>query len=152
MAESAARPAEMKSMPPGEHSEYPRVADYAEALQHPGRCFSDPELKASVAEPDARGDPRPRTGGQAAVFKLERPGKAVAVKVFKRYQASREQRYRLISDYLRGITIRYLVHFEYLEQGIRVAGDWFPILRMDWVAGLTLTAWVQQRMQHKDVQ
>ena len=34
--------------------------------------------------------------------------------------------------------------FSYLEQGIRVAGQWYPVLKMQWVEGLTLNQFVGQ--------
>ncbi len=32
--------------------------------------------------------------------------------------------------------------FDFLEQGIRVHGQWFPVLKMQWVEGLTLNQFV----------
>ena len=43
-----------------------------------------------------------------------------------------------------------MVDFTYLEQGIRVAGKWRPVLKMDWVQGLTLNQFVGQYADDPD--
>src|SRR4051794_21724591 len=96
-------------------TEYPSVADYVEALQHPRSCFRDADLKASSAEPNSRGDPWGRTGANGAVFKLTREGRAVAVKVFFYSNDERAQRYQLLSDFLGSARSRHLVGFRYFK-------------------------------------
>src|SRR5689334_8495780 len=99
---------------------YPSVQEYCDALQNPRHCFRTPDLQQSVPEADARRMPMPRTGGVAAVFKLERGGVACALKVFKFGLPRREQRYKAISDYLNTFSCRHLVEFAYEDEGIRV--------------------------------
>ena len=41
----------------------------------------------------------------------------------------------------------FTVEFQYLEQGIRVRGEWFPVLKMGWVEGLTLNEFVEEHLQ-----
>src|SRR5204863_36492 len=38
----------------------------------------------------------------------------------------------------------FMVDFAYLEQGIRVRGAWYPVLKMQWVEGFTLNEFVKQ--------
>jgi predicted Ser/Thr protein kinase len=137
------------SLPPAD-SDYPRIFEYAEALQHPGHCFRDPELKACTTENDARGDPLPRTGGNAAVFKLINGTNAIAVKVFKQGHDERERRYRILSEYLSVLRLKHLVGFRYQQEGIRVNRRWYPILIMDWVEGPRLTEHVSERVRQRD--
>lgn len=40
----------------------------------------------------------------------------------------------------------FLVAFEYLDQGIRVHGQWYPVLKMDWVEGFMLNHFVEQHL------
>ncbi len=40
----------------------------------------------------------------------------------------------------------FSVDFSYLDQGIRVAGQWYPVLKMQWVEGLTLNQFVKQSL------
>ncbi|MFO0929801.1 MAG: hypothetical protein U0736_22715 [Gemmataceae bacterium] len=130
--------------------EYPRVFEYVEALQHPDRCFRDPALRAAAPDTDGRGDPLPRTGGHAAVFKLVRGPTATAVKVFKNPRADRQARYKAVSEHLARQPSPYLVGFRYDPQGVRVAGRWYPLLAMDWVDGVPLMRWVGERVGRRD--
>ncbi len=43
-----------------------------------------------------------------------------------------------------------MVDFTYLEQGVRVAGKWRPVLKMDWVQGLTLNQFVGEHADDPD--
>lgn len=130
--------------------EYPRVYEYVEALQHPRRCFRDADLQAATPDTDGRGDPLPRTGGHAAVFKLMRGAAATAVKVFKNPHAGRQARYQALSDHLARQPTRCLVGFRYDPQGVRVAGRWYPLLAMDWVEGMPLMRWVGAAVHRRD--
>ena len=47
-----------------------------------------------------------------------------------------------ISRHLSQAKLPFMVDFTYLEQGIRVAGRWYPVLKMQWVEGLTLNQFV----------
>jgi serine/threonine protein kinase len=40
--------------------------------------------------------------------------------------------------------LSFTVDFHFLEEGIRVGGQWFPVLKMQWVEGLTLNEFVRQ--------
>src|SRR5947208_8068587 len=143
-------------MPPA--IEYPSVSDYVDALQHPRKCFRLPELQAGAPELDARRLPCPQTGGAAAVFKLDVAGASFALKVFKFELPHRQQRYQAISDHLRQVASRYLVGFTYVPDGIRVPrgaetfgqARWFPILRMPWVSGVLLKAWLEEQVTRRD--
>jgi serine/threonine protein kinase len=137
-------------MPAVGNSVYPQPGDYAEALQHPNKCFRDPELLKCLPERLNGSYLRTWTGGNAVVFKLDRAGKSFAVKAFKHRDDQREQRYQFISDYLRRLKSRHLIDFQYEFEGFRVTGKWYPLLRMDWVPGQTLYDWVKDRIQQRD--
>src|SRR5439155_2263316 len=54
------------------------------------------------------------------------------------------ERYQEISRHLSRVKLPFTVDFSYLEEGIRVAGRWYPVLKMQWVEGLTLNQFVAQ--------
>jgi hypothetical protein len=45
----------------------------------------------------------------------------------------------------------FTVDFTYLEQGIRVGGQWYPVLKMRWVEGLMLNQFVAKHADHPDL-
>src|SRR5262249_3772596 len=71
-------------------------------------------------------------------------GKKWAVKCFTRQVAGLRERYAAISAYLRQANLPFMVDFSYLEQGIQVKGQWYPILKMDWVDGFALNQFIKQ--------
>ena len=85
-------------------------------------------------------------GDSACVFKLATSEGDVAVRCFTRQLTGLQARYASLADYLRGGGSDSLVGFEYIEQGIRVEGDWFPIVRMDWAEGSRLDGFVAEHI------
>lgn len=129
-------------------AQWPNSLDFAEAVQDPAHCFADPDLRAAIPAVDAFGLPRPCTGSFADVYQLLAVDgtKSWAVKCFTRSVAKLKERYREISRYLEQGRFRLTVEFKYLERGIRIRGDWYPVLKMEWVEGLTLRQFVQENL------
>src|SRR5207244_12354749 len=113
---------------------WPLSQDYNESIQDPRTGFSDPELRQGEAVCNALGIPMPRSGNFADVYEVRCPnGARWAVKCFTREVAGLRERYSEISRHLQQAKLPFTVDFSYLEQGIRVRGQWYPILKMQWV-------------------
>jgi HEAT repeats len=118
---------------------WPHPPDYNEAVQNPRHCFADPELQQGWPALNPLGLPWPRSGNSADVYKIITPeGQAWAVKCFTREVRGLRERYQAISAYLRKQPLPFMVDFRYQEPGIKVNGQWFPVLKMRWVDGLML--------------
>ncbi len=124
----------------------PQPTDYNEAVQNPQHCFRDPDLRAGQVVTTPLGLPRPYAGNFADVYHVTSPGGNWAVKCFTRSVEGLRQRYQAISAHLREVSLPFLVDFSYLEEGIRVRGDWVPALKMRWIEGLTLNEFVKQQL------
>jgi hypothetical protein len=119
---------------------WPLSQDYNEAIQCPADNFDDPDLKRGEPTTNAFGLPLPCSGNFADVYQVRGPnGSRWAVKCFTRETPGLRERYDAISRHLRQAKLPFTVDFTYLERGIRVAGRWFPVLKMQWVEGLTLS-------------
>jgi hypothetical protein len=126
---------------------WPLSQDYNEAIQSPETSFSDPELKKGEAVCNALGIPMPRSGNFADVYEVRCPnGTRWAVKCFTREVADLRERYKEISRALQDAKLPFTVEFTSLQEGMRVHGRWFPILKMQWVEGLTLNEFVKQNL------
>jgi WD40 repeat protein len=122
---------------------WPLSQDYNEAVQTPARNFADADLRRGTVATNALGLPMPYSGNFADVYEVRCPdGQRWAVKCFTREVPGLHQRYDAISNHLRQARLPFTVDFSYLGQGIRVAGRWFPVLKMQWVEGLTLNQFV----------
>ncbi|HEV3261375.1 MAG TPA: hypothetical protein VG013_31270 [Gemmataceae bacterium] len=125
---------------------WPLSQDYNEAIQDPGFAFSDPEMRQGVPATNALGLPMPRSGNFADVYELRCPKHKWAVKCFTREVPGLRDRYREISAYLRRLNLPFMVDFNYLDEGIRIRGKWYPVLKMHWIEGFTLNEFVRDAL------
>src|SRR5262249_27135870 len=125
---------------------WPLSQDYNEAIQSPAQCFADPELKQGEAVTNALGLPQTCSGNFADVYAVAGEGRKWAVKCFTRQVAGLQDRYAHISAYLQQANLPFMVEFKFLAQGIRVRGEWYPILKMEWVEGFALNAFIRENI------
>lgn len=126
---------------------WPSGQDYREAIQSPTSAFLDNDLRNCAVECDKLGLPRPRSGGFATVYKVI-GHKIWAVRCFNRELKDQQERYMAISGCLQALKLPYIVDFAFLEEGIRVKGRWYPILKMEWVAGDPLNIFVEKNLKN----
>ncbi|MFD9330787.1 hypothetical protein [Streptomyces sp. NPDC060065] len=134
----------------GTAKKFPTGANYAEALQHPELCFSDPDLKHGTVQQTPVLGPKAISGNFASVFSVTaKDGRRYALKCFTRDSATLGKRYGAISSALGGLSTGGLsqpwpVGFDFLEQGVRVEGSWFPMVKMAWAEGTGLVNWIER--------
>ncbi len=126
---------------------WPVSQDYNEAIQSPETSFADPELKQGEVVCNALGIPLPRSGNFADVYEFRcTNGTRWAIKCFTREVAGLRERYQEISFALQEARLPFTVEFTYQQEGIRIHGQWYPILKMQWVEGLTFNDFVRQNL------
>jgi hypothetical protein len=131
---------------------WPLSQDYNEEVQNPGTSFADPELRSAQAALNALGVPLPRSGNFADVYEFRGPGNARwAVKCFTREVWGVRERYAAISQHLARAQLPFTVSFQFLEQGVRVRGQWFPVVKMEWVEGYLLNEFVRGNLLNPPV-
>ena len=123
---------------------WPTMTDYQEAVQSPKTCFADSELSRGAPVLNKLGLPRPICGQFASVYELENGGARWAVKCFLRNIPDLHNRYAKISDHLSKCDLPYFVTFDYLKKGIRIRGNYYPIVKMEWVEGLALNHFIER--------
>ena len=128
-------------------SRWPNPDEYDEAVQDPS-SFADPDLRAATVAVDNNGMPIPCSGTFAVVYQFNAVDrkKNWAVKCFTKSVARLKERYREISLCLEQAQLSMAVEFHYLEEGIRIQGEWYPVLKMDWVEGQTLRQFVLKNL------
>ncbi len=126
---------------------WPRATEYTQAIQDPGRVFSDPLLKSSRVETTMLGLPAAATGQNAIVFKVLAQGQPHAVRCFTPTQGepSGETFKRLAGMQLPA----EMVPARWIENGIRVKQQDWPVLAMPWIAGDTLNIWLGDNAGNK---
>jgi serine/threonine protein kinase len=129
----------------------PTLADYQDAIQNPNTCFVSSDLKSAVPVCDNLGLPRAFSGNFAVVFPLKDSNKKWAIRCFAtNYHVDQERRYRNLSAFLKAHKMQCMVDFEFISQGIRVKGNWYPILKMEWADGPTLNKYIENNLSNRD--
>lgn len=130
---------------------WPLSQEYNEAVQNPRTSFSDPDLKAGEVVPGPLGIPMPRSGNFADVYQVRgTDGRMWAIKCFTRPASGLRERYLQIDAQLRAARLPFSVGFEFLPEGVRIRGLWYPALKMEWVEGLPLNTFVRQNVDKPD--
>jgi hypothetical protein len=125
---------------------WPSPQDYNEAIQIPRAYLSDADLQAGLADTDALGLPRPVSGAFASVYRMHCPDKDFALKLFLASIRDVDARYALISEFVQHDDLPYTVTFDYLKNGIKIRGDWFPGLKMEWVDGVQFDDYIVENL------
>lgn len=125
---------------------WPGITDFSEAVQNPRLCFRGTELEAGEALVNQRGMPLVFSGAFASVYCVSVGGRKIAVRCFTREVRDQQHRYNQLSEYLISVLPLSFVHFEYVVRGINLRGDWYPIVRMEWVEGEPLSSFVDSHL------
>jgi hypothetical protein len=122
---------------------YPPFEEYQDALRGPARqAFTDPTLASGQVVRQRNGEPLARSGNFALTYEVIAAGKRHAVRCFHKFCDALPQRYDAIARRLAETASPYFVDCEFQAGGIRTESGWYPIVRMDWVEGDTLGAFV----------
>src|SRR5215471_14136426 len=113
---------------------WPSPKDFNDALRNPTAAFTDPDLAAGDPVVGPGGRPTPQPGDTSSVYQIcAEDGREWAVKCFTR--PPRAERFTRLQEVLSRSALP-CAGFTYLEDGVRVGKQTYPILKMDWVEGL----------------
>jgi hypothetical protein len=120
--------------------------DYREAIQNPHINLADDELQQGIPVRDGLGLPRAVSGNFASVFTIVCGQRRYAVKCFFNTFEDQLRRYQAIHEYLHSVERPWEVEFEFQPKGIRIAGTWQPIVKMEWIDATRLDRYVFDRL------
>jgi hypothetical protein len=128
---------------------WPDARDYCEAIVNPN-SLSDLELRSGTLECNPGGLPKAYTGTFTTTFHFQTVSGGVAFRCYTRGYDDLERRYAAITELLRYVRNDTLSQTQYVAEGIRVGGTWWPAVKMDWIAGLALNAEILARFNDGD--
>ena len=129
---------------------WPALTDFSEAVQNPRLCFRGTEFEAGTVSVNQRRMPLVFSGAFACVYRVSVGGQTFAVRCFTREVKDQQTRYNQLSEYLINALPSSFVHFKYLEDGISLKGTWYPVVRMEWVEGKSLSSFVGTHLNDPD--
>ncbi len=134
---------------------YPLISEYIESIKMAEDNFATLTNLRPVL--DDNGKPVMSNGNFAVVFKMEdiKNNRLYAIKCFTKDQEGRENAYRLISDEMMTCNKNsYILDFKYLRKELFVDSNVtleteFPIVKMEWVDGLTLDLYIKKHSREE---
>jgi hypothetical protein len=132
--------------------DWPSPLDFHEAVQNPSTCFADKYLRNGQTYVDSMGMPRVSSGAFASVYRIRCQDRDRAVRCFLNPVKDQKFRYEILANALDVDELPWTVEFDYADQGICIAGKWYPILTMDWVDGTPLNIHLASLCQAKNVE
>ena len=91
------------------------------------------------------------SGGFSRVYPVRVASQIFALRCWTKDVRDAKERYTQISDYLQQADLPYFVDFKYVSKGIRVNETEYPIIRMEWVEGVSLRAFIEQNLQNPHI-
>lgn len=140
-------------------TQYPTITKYCSAIRHPQISFKNLDPILAVGQPvkiqNSQGisDLWSSSGGFASVFKYEtfNPNKVWAVRCFRQSTSTVATHYSKVSSRLTNVPCSsYFVECNFLAQGIRVEGNVYPIVKMEWADGNDLRTFIKANLNNKN--
>lgn len=127
---------------------YPLRGEYDTAIRNIDRFVFDNILKVGspVKQKTNNGFLRSYNGGKATVYEIQTSTKKYALKCWVENLGDLKNRYKAIDEYLQKSQLSYFVDFSYNEKGILVNGEKFPIVRMEWVDGISFKTFISNNI------
>jgi serine/threonine protein kinase len=129
---------------------YPLRGEYDTAVRNLNRFVFDNVLKHGKPVKQSQNPQLLRSfnGGKAIVYEIQASSKKYALKCWVEDLGDLKIRYKEIDEYLKKINLPYFVDFAYNEQGILVNSQKFPIVRMEWVDGISLKKFISNNISN----
>ena len=131
----------------------PLSTEYDEAMQNSRSAFVDEELRNATNDgPLFMGVPGGpvASGNFAIVYRFRTRTRRLAVKCFTRDKTDQQTRYQRIHEHLVAQKLPWTIDFNYIEEGIRVKGRTYPIVKMEWIENAkTLLSHVHEAVSSK---
>jgi hypothetical protein len=150
--------------------QYPSRSDYCGSIRNPQFAFrkKDPttktekDLDASLVagkaiervQSNGMKELWSASGSFAIAFKYETPSprKTWAIRCFYRSNFEVANHYKRVLTHLKNSSCQsYFVDFDFLEPGIRVQGNCYPILKMEWIEGDNIKKFIKTNLGKKNV-
>ena len=130
---------------------WPGMPNFSDVIQNPIVCFEDDDLSQGKVAVNPKGLPLVYSGNFACVYKVSNGSRDFAVRCFTREVRDQQQRYSQLDQYLSSARPDTFVRFQYLDKGIKVKGQWYPIVKMAWVEGERLDKFVERHLDAPNI-
>lgn len=129
---------------------FPLHDEYSMAISMPKASFKDNDLRNSTYEYNKLlRCPASSSGGFAITYHFINGQHEWAVRCFTSEVTEIKQRYEAIGNFIDSNPSGYFVDVKLIEDGIKVGGKWYPIIKMKWVKGELLNDYIKRNLSNK---
>lgn len=129
---------------------WPSLQDYNEAMQNSQMTLGDKELRAGKLQLQQFGLPYVVSGAFACVYKITCANTDYAIRCFSTPVHDQSERYRRMSNFICSDNLPYTMDFHFMEKGILLNGQWFPLVKMEWIHGESLTSLISSNINNPE--
>lgn len=135
------------------NAKLPINTDYFRAIARPDLFLEDSELKQCQPQNNKHNRLISWSGNFALVFKLyNKSNSSWAVKCFTIPPVKdAKSRYTAISTHLMNQRLQWLIDFDYQTKGILINGQYYPIVKMEWVEGKRSDSYITDNLNNQQV-
>lgn len=127
-------------------SRWPSATDYVAAVQDPESCLIDERLRRAEFVMNRMGIPVVKSGQTAAVFPLTCGGERAALRLFT-MPTEQAERYERLAEHLAQRPCELFVPSEWIPSAVAFGRGTYPAVLMPWVAGATLSSFVDDAVE-----
>lgn len=130
---------------------FPTIGEYNQLILHKGGGAFD--LLSDLVFVPSRTNPIKvflfGSGTFAAVFKGKLNGSNYAIRCFLSAENNTIERYRFSCNHLKYLDSEWITKCELIDDEIYIKNKWYPILKMDWVEGVSIHKFVANNLNNK---
>ena len=127
--------------------QYPSKLDYDNAVWNLSKTARCTEFQGGIPRNDGL-DLVHYTGGFSRVYLIDIPARSVVLRVWLNEIQNVQPLYKQAEKFFEKRPNPYFVNFHYIQNGIEVNQQVWPILFMEWVDGLTLNQFLDANLPH----
>lgn len=125
---------------------YPGLVSYTRALRNPSAALVAPELQGAVVAVDDQGEPLTYPGQHCITFAITVQGQRCALRCFLHDVGDLLEQYQKVTAHLSSSRLPYFVSTCVQIQAVRVEGEVYPALVMEWTPGVSLGKYVEEHL------
>src|SRR3972149_9720173 len=131
---------------------YPSISSYDLAISNLNKFIHAPQIMGGSPILTPQKQIFSYTGGFAVVYPVKANEKKLALRCWiSAPPRNVKERYAIAKQYFQANPTSYFVDFDYIDKGITVKGNTYPIVLMEWVEGKVLSQFIDENINNTAV-
>lgn len=127
---------------------YPSHSEYNQAIENFSQSVLAPQFLNGSPVLNSRNQIAAYVGRNVRVYPINVNDKKLALRCWTRDPGAVKIRYLRAKKYLKSNPTSYIVDFDYVDEGITVKGNTYPISHMEWVDGKQINQFIDENINN----